>query len=219
MASNYTDYSRLRSIARKRAERLTESGFTTGINFPTVSELKKSGISGKSAARAVESFLKAPTTVRQARKAVDKPVFIQTPTGAVVTTKAQERVERSRAASRERSRRYRERVRNISKHEKSYIKAAKTLGLRITPANAKAFAEYMDFRFAQGSDSVHYRVARYVEDYMAIIAKKGYSPSEILGDFNLFLSDRMAAMDRAGNMNGITPDQLDTLMDDWIYSD
>ena len=76
----------------------------------------------------------------------------------------------------------------------------------------------MDFRFAQGSESVHYRIARYVEDYMSIIAKKGYSPNEILNDFNTFLQDRSALMDRANNMEGITPDQMDTLFDDFIYS-
>ena len=218
MASSYTEYSRLRSIARKRAERLAESGFSAQIHFPTVSELKAQGISGKSAARAVESFLNAPSTVRAAKKAVEKPVYIPTVTGAVVTTQSQAKQERARARSRETSRRYRERVKSLSKQEKSYIKAARTLGLRITPTQAKAFAEYMDFRFAQGSESVHYRIARYVEDYMSIIAKKGYKPDEILNDFNTFLQDRSALMDRANNMEGITPDKLDSLFDDFIYS-
>ena len=219
MASSYTEYSRLRSIARKRAERLAESGFSAQIHFPTVSELKAQGISGKSATRAVESFLKAPSTVRAAKKAVEKPVYIPTATGAVVTTQSQAKQERARARSRETSRRYRERVKSLSKQEKSYIKAARTLGLRITPTQAKAFAEYMDFRFAQGSESVHYRIARYVEDYMSIMAKKGYKPDEIMNDFNLYLSDRMADIEKANKMNGITPEQLDSIMDDWIYSD
>ena len=216
MASNYSEYSRLRSIARKRAERLAESGFSAQIHFPTVSELKSQGVSGKAATKAVESFLNAPSTVRAARKAPERPVFIPTHSGVVVTTQSKAKAERARIAGRERSRRYRERVRSLSKQEKSYIKAARTLGLRITPSQAKAFAEYMDFRFAQGSDSVHYRIARYVEDYMSIIAKKGYSPDEILNDFNTFLRDRTALIDRADSMEGITPEQLDSLFDEFV---
>lgn len=219
MASNYSEYSRLRSIARKRAQRLAEKGFSSDLYFPTVKELKSRGISGKAATKSVQSFLKAPSTVREAKKATERPVFIPTSSGAVVTTESKEKEARRKAQSRERSRRYRERVRRLSKQEKSYMKAARTLGLRITPANAKAFSEYMDFRFAQGSDSVHYRVARYVEDYMSIIAKKGYSPDEILGDFNQFLDDRAALMDRADDMSGITPDEMDAFWDDFIYSD
>lgn len=218
MASNYSEYSRLRSIARKRSERLGETGLVKTVHFPTVKELKELGISPRSATKQVEQFLNAPTTVRQYRKTAEhaKPVFIPTPTGIVVTNKEKEKEERRKARSRERSRKYRERVRNLSKHEKSYIKAAKTLGLHITPANARAFAEYMDFRFAQGSDSVHYRIARYVEDYMSIIAKKGYSPSEILNDFNLFLSDRSELQAHADSMSGISPEYLDTLFDEFI---
>ena len=220
MASNYSEYSRLRSIARKRSERLGEYGLTSAVKFPTVKELKAQGINPKTALKSVESFLAAPTTVREYRKTkpVERPVFIQTSTGAVVTTKDKEKEERRKAQSRESSRRYRERIRNLTKHEKSYIKAAKTLGLHITPANAKAFSEYMDFRFSQGSDSVHYRIARYVEDYMSIIAKKGYSPAEILDDFNLFLSDRSELMAHADGMNGISPEYLDELFDDFIES-
>lgn len=219
MASNYSEYSRLRSIARKRAQRLAEKGFSSDLYFPTVKELKSRGISGKAATKSVQSFLKAPSTVREAKRATERPVFIPTSSGAVVTTESKEKEARRKAQSRERSRRYRERVRSLSKQEKSYMKAARTLGLRITPANAKAFSEYMDFRFAQGSDSVHYRVARYVEDYMSIIAKKGYSPDEILTDFNQFLDDRASLMDRADDMSGITPDEMDAFWDDFIYSD
>ena len=153
MASNYSEYSRLRSIARKRAQRLAEKCLSSDLYFPTVKELKSRGISGKAATKSVQSFLKAPSTVREAKKAAERPVFIPTSSGAVVTTESKEKEARRKAQSRERSRRYRERVRSLSKQEKSYMKAARTLGLRITPANAKAFSEYMDFRFAQGSDS------------------------------------------------------------------
>lgn len=216
--SKYSEYSKLRSIARKRAERLAAAGLTESVSFPSVKQIKEQGLNLKSVMSGVQQYLSAPTTKRQYEKLepVNRPVVVPTREGAVLTTKAHEKQERQKQLRRERNRRYRERVRSLTKQEKAYMKAAKTLGLHITPANAKAFGEYMDFRFAQGSDSVHYRIARYVEDYMAIIAKKGYSPDEILSDFNLFLSDRLALQVDAGNMTGITPEELDDLFDGYI---
>ena len=220
MASKYSEYSRLRSIARKRAERLSEVGLSSLMTFPTVKELKAQGINAAQAVKSIESYLAAPTKTREYRKIdeAQRPVFIPTSSGVLVTSKEKEKQERRKEQNRQSSRRYRERVRSLSKQEKSYIKAARTLGLHITPANAKAFAEYMDFRFAQGGDSVHYRVARYVEDYMSVIAKKGYSPNEILNDFNQFLSDRAALMQNAENMKGLTPGMIDELFEDFIES-
>lgn len=220
MASNFSEYSRLRSIARKRAERLSEVGLSSLITFPTVKELKAQGVNAAQAVRAIESYLSAPTKTREYRRIdeAQRPVFVPTSTGVIVTSKDREKQERRREQNRQSSRRYRDRVRSLSKQEKSYIKAARTLGLHITPANAKAFAEYMDFRFAQGGDSVHYKVARYVEDYMSVMEKKGYSPNEILNDFNQFLSDRANLMQNAENMKGLTPGMIDDLFDDFINS-
>lgn len=220
MASNFSEYSKLRSIARKRAERLSEVGLSSLITFPTVKELKAQGVNAVQAVRAIESYLAAPTKTREYRRIdeAQRPVFVPTSTGVIVTSKDREKLERRREQNRQSSRRYRERVRSLSKQEKSYIKAARTLGLHITPANAKAFAEYMDFRFAQGGDSVHYKVARYVEDYMSVMEKKGYSPNEILNDFNQFLSDRANLMQNAENMKGLTPGMIDDLFDDFINS-
>ena len=219
MASNFFgDYSRLRSIARKRAERLTSAGLADLITFPTVKELKEKGITPAQAVKSVQAYLSAPTKTREYRRidAADRPVFIPTSTGAIVTSKDKEKQERVKAQNRERSRRYRERVRNLTKQQKSYIKAARTLGLHITPSNAAAFAEYMDFRFAQGGDSVFYKIARYVEDYMSVIAKKGYSPSEILNDFNLFLSDRSVLMGNAAEMQGYPAEDIDSLFEEFL---
>ena len=220
MASNFSEYSKLRSIARKRAVRLSEVGLSSLITFPTVKELKAQGVNAAQAVRAIESYLSAPTKTREYRRIdeAQRPVFVPTSTGVIVTSKDREKQERRREQNRQSSRRYRERVRSLSKQEKSYIKAARTLGLHITPANAKAFVEYMDFRFAQGSDSVHYKVARYVEDYMSVMEKKGYSPNEILNDFNQFLSDRANLMQNAENMKGLTPGMIDDLFDDFINS-
>lgn len=219
MPSNYSSYSRMRDIAVKRAGRLAQSGLSASIHIPTVKELKEAGISAKQAEKNLAAYLEAPTTVREFKRIEEskRPVFIVDRTGPIVTSQERKKKEEQLLRQRERNRRYRERIRNLSKQEKSYMKAARTLGVHITPSQAKAFAEYMDFRFAQGSDSVHYKIARYVEDYISIIAKKGYTPDEILSDFNLFLSDRAGLMDRAGAMAGVGPEDIDDLFEEFIY--
>lgn len=216
--SKYSEYSRLRSIARKRGERMAEAGYTKGIQFPTVKELKAGKVSYSAAMKNVEAFLNAATTVREYKKVPEakRPVLFQSGPSVIVTTQDQEKKERRKAQNRQSAARYRERVRSLSKQERSYMKAAKTLGLHITPSQAKAFGEYMDYRFAQGSDSVHYRIARYVEDYVSIIAKRGYKNSEIINDFNSFLLNRQTLSDRAYEMAGYTPEEIDDLFEGYI---
>ena len=77
--SKYSEYSRLRSIARKRAERLAESGLAELVSFPSVRELKKGGMSVSSAIKQVQSYLDAPTRTREYRRIAEeqRPVFIQ----------------------------------------------------------------------------------------------------------------------------------------------
>ena len=218
MATRYSEYSELRSIARKRAERLSEAGLSDLITFPSVRELKSKNISVESALKTVKSYLSSPTRTREYRKMDEatRPQFIQTYTGAAVVPKTEVKKERRKAQNRVSAKRYRERVKSLTKQEKSYMKAAKTLGLRITPSQAKAFREYMDFRFAQGGDSVHYKIARYVEDYQQIISKQGYTPGQILSDFNRFLSDRMKLLDSYDNMDGVSGEYMDELFEDYI---
>lgn len=218
--SKYSEYSRLRSIARKRAERLAESGLAELVSFPSVRELKKGGMSVSSAIKQVQSYLDAPTRTREYRRIAEeqRPVFIQEGQQVTEARREQEKKERRKAQNREAARRYRERVKKLTKKEKGYMKAARTLGLHITPANATAFGEYMDFRFAQGNDTVHYRVARYVEDYISIIEKSGHKQSEIMDDFQNFMISRQSLEYRAGSMRGRTSQDMDDLFDVFIAS-
>ena len=212
MASKYSSYSTMRDIAVKRAARLSGSGLAPSIHIPTVKELKAAGISASAATKSLQAYLQAPTTVREFKRIeeLNRPVFITDRKGPVITTREQQKREEQLIRQRERNRRYRERVRNLSKQEKSYMKAAKTLGLNIPPRLAKAFGEYLDFRFAMGSDKIHYRIARYVEDIQSIIEKKGYSFLETALDFfGTYLRDRAELEERSGEMLGYTPEELD----------
>lgn len=190
MPSKYSAYSEARSIARKRLERLNEAGYTTdNISFPTVKQLKERGISPGSALRAVEEFLKAPTKLvefRRESKTKDL-VFRQTASGVQLG-------ERERQMKRARDATYRERVRNLTKDDKRFMKAARRLGLNITPSTAKAFTEYVNYRYAQGIGSVKYWMANIVEDFMEITKGKPKKAGDVMNDYQRFLADRSDLM-------------------------
>lgn len=192
MASKYSAYSEARSIARKRLERLNEAGYVTdNISFPTVKQLKEKGISPGMALRSVEEFLKAPTKLVQFRKeekAGKNLMFRQTSTGVQLG-------ERERQLKRQRDAAYRERVRSMTKDDRRFMKAARTLGLNLTPSTIKAFSEYVKYRFSQGVGSVRYMMANIVEDYMEITKGRPKKADEVVKDYERFLADRADLLD------------------------
>lgn len=236
MASKYSEYSRLRSIARKRAERLAEAGLSRLVTFPSVKELKAQGIKPAQAIKQVESFLAAPTQTRQYRRldVQQRPVIVQEGAQVIITEKAREKAERRKAQNRESAKRYREKVKAVfssfTKNEKALIKAAKTLGLHITPALAKAYIEYIEYRFSYGSSKMKYRIATYVEEFQDLLVKRGkYNMQDVMKDFSGFMKDRKdltrtkrghdnSRTKRNINEYGYTGEQVDDMMHDFIYS-
>lgn len=193
--SKYTEYSEARSIARKRLERLNAAGYNTDdVSFPTVKQLKERGISPGTALRTVEAFLNAPTKLIEFRKQpTERLSFRQTASGVQVG-------ERERQLKRARDQRYRERVRNMTKDDKRFMKAARRLGLNITPSTAKAFTEYVRYRHAQGIGSVKYWMANIVEDYMEATKNKPKTGEAVMADYQRFLADRADLMAAAGEI-------------------
>ena len=230
MASKYSEYSRLRSTARKRAERLSEAGLSRLVTFPTVKELKAAGIKPGEAIKQVESFLQAPTKTSEYRRLDEqqRPVFIQEGRQLVITQKEKEKSERRKAQNRESARRYRQKVKDLyssfSTKEKALIKAAQTLGLHVTPANARAYIEYMEYRFSYGSSKLKYRIATYVEDFQELLVKKGkYGINDVMKDFQNFMKDQSELRQRKKrrkNVNeyGFTGEEVDNLFSDMIDS-
>lgn len=214
MASKYGNYTQLRDIANKRAKRLAAAGLAPEVHIPTVKELKARGISPAAAVRSVEAYLKADTTLTAVRKATELPRFVPSDSGVIVTTEAEEKKIRQRVQARERSRRYRERIRNLTEQDQIYRKAAATLGVYIAPADAKAFTEYMDYRFAQGGDKVTYKMNIYLKNFVKLM-KTGYKPDEIIKDFQQYMADRAALENRSDSMTGFTPDEVDQLFKDF----
>lgn len=216
MASKYGSYTQLRDIAVKRAGRLAAAGLAPAVHIPTVKELKLAGVAPATAIKNLEAYLAAPTKVSEARNLTpeERPVFVQTSRGVEVTTSAEEKRLKQRVQARERSRRYRERIRNLTEQDQIYRKAAATLGVYIAPADAKAFTEYMDYRFAQGGDKVAYKMNIYLKNFVKLM-KTGYKPDEIIKDFQQYMADRAALENRADSMTGFTPDEVDQLFKDF----
>ena len=216
MASKFGSYTQLRDIAVKRAGRLSAAGLAPAIHIPTVKELKLAGVAPATAIKNLEAYLAAPTKVSEARKLTteERPVFVQTSRGVEVTTSAEEKRLKQRVQARERSRRYRERIKNLTEQDQIYRKAAATLGVYIAPADAKAFTEYMDYRFAQGGDKVTYKMNIYLKNFVKLM-KTGYKPEEIIKDFQQYMADRAALENRADSMTGFTPDEVDQLFKDF----
>lgn len=184
--SKYTNYSELRSIARKRLERLAAAWYVNeGVKFPSVKELKAQGISLKKALSSVQAFLDTGTTVSTVKRqpAERTTIFRKSEYGVSVST-----VDRLKKQQYQKT--YRQRVKALTDDQRSLIKAAKTLGLKLTPTTVKPFEEYVKYRYAQGIGSVHYFMSNIVEDYMEVTKGRGKKTEDVIADYERFLADR-----------------------------
>ena len=236
MASKYASYTRLRDIAVKRAGRLEKAGLSTGISFPTVKQIKSEGLNLTEATSRLQMFLEAPTKTSEYRKLPDQErlVFLVDKTGPVVTTEAGRseaekyiKKERERELHRQRNRRYRERLRNLTKREKSDLKASRTLGYSVGPSQAQMFSEYLAYRFKFGDEKKPYAIATYTEEFHALMKKNKYhSFDEMQRDFEGYMMNRHRMEDEYDNMNGISGaafenmwSQFSGIFDSGIYDD
>ena len=214
MAGKYGNYTELRDIANKRAKRLAAAGLAPEVHIPTVKELKARGVSPAAAIKSVESYLKADTTLTAVRKATELPRFVPTESGVVVTSAAEEKKVRQREQARKRSKNYRERLKNLTKKDKSYMKAAKTLGVYIPPSQAKAFTEYLAFRFSVGADQLKYAINEFIKDFDILVHEKKHKAEFLLKDFNQYALDRAALEERGQAMSGYSYGDVNGLFRD-----
>lgn len=192
MSTPYSEYSRLRAIAQKRLNRLSEAGVkSANIQLPTVKELQKEGIKAGQAVKDIQQFLSAPTTVKEFRKTPGDlfPSFKadrgRLYTGTIADIK-----------KRESNRRYREKNKEVyeglTKDQKKLLKAARKLGVNIPPSQAEAFEEYIQYRYAQGVGNLTYWISAVIEDFEDFRKRQaGHKALEITNDFNRFVADRM----------------------------
>lgn len=208
--AGYREYTKLRDIAHKRTQRLSNKGLAPEINFPTVRELKAKNISAEAAIQTIQKFVNAPTTVRQFSKL--EPVQ---KVSTILTAKNALAAEKRKAQKREASKRYRERMKSLTNRERGYLKAAHTLGLKKV-SDIKAFGEYIEMRFSQSSEQSPYAIADYIDDFQALQDKPGYDVSQIKNDYQQFLSDRQDMIESSSSMDGMSLTDGDSLFSDFM---
>ena len=219
MASS--EYSRLRSIARKRIERLSEAGFAPNIHIPTVKELKAQGGSMERATASLRSFLSSGQTVTKAR--VDQAVNggfefkFQKQDFEKRTRKPLTDAQKERRRERERQNRMMAGAWGQGEKALKFAKALKTLGVSVPPKQLPAFADYIEQRFAQGTNLGRmYKMRDFVEDFMTLTKKKGYNAGAIMKDFNQYAADQATLRESAKNMSGMSADRVQGLWDNFI---
>lgn len=233
---NSKEYSRLRSIARKRIERAAAAGAAAPVHIPTVKEVRASADPGQYMA-AVQQFLSSPgsklSNVRKDNN-ITFTKFEPVPKPPTTKRKSKYKSEEERLARRREQKRRSKAKRAVEKaasDEKEarkrvgYLKALETVtedwkkqGIDIanwlgvlSPAKAKAFTDYMEYRFSQGDYNSKYVIDTFIRDFGELV-KNNYNFKDIQDDFDAFLERQKQMKKDAKNTNkyGITEDEVDS---------
>ena len=180
---DYKEYSKLRSIARKRIERRAAAGIVPMVKIPTVAQVRASG-NPSAYMYQVQKYLEAPTlrTVRESGVPPVKADFMRAPVVQQLTPE-QKRARRNEQKRRSKAKRAVEmEAARLGKTEKEtrrrvgYLKALETvaeewrkagvdagywLGV-MSPGTSKKFVEYMEYRFSQGDYTNKYTVDTFI---------------------------------------------------------
>lgn len=183
-----SEYSRLRGIAQKRINRLTEARLATpGISLPKSKDLTP--YQKEKYTQELMRFISQDTTLRGARKAPGTLVVVGKsglPEQVTeVELKARERKERKSRRAKER----RELLSKLSEQDQRLIKNASRIG-KIKNEDIEAFIEYVKTRSAQDKAMVFYDV---IDDF-AKLTKAGHSSGEILNDFDAYKLEKEKIM-------------------------
>ena len=211
MKTNYKEYTRLRDIAQKRIGRISEAGLAPRIHIPTVKELKAQGVSPAEATKRLTEFVSAGTTKREfAKKTVTERSSV------IASTQNAIKKEKRKAQEREASRKYRERLRNLTKEQRVELKGAKKLlgriGVPITPKYIEAYTEYMKIRYEMDKDTFKYTKLYASEEFASVIKKEKYDANQLAEDFKKYLSDRDILEEESNKMKGLTQSQSEGLL-------
>lgn len=222
MAINFKEYTRIRDIVVKRNKRAAAAGLMPVIHFPTVAEIKAGYVGAGQAQRFLKSYYSGGSqvkTIRQTGLIPEIRSFPVMPKPKPLTKAEQKEKRREQQRDYRRRKRVREHALTPEKGKKyeSYLKALETvqrtwkrrnfdLGidlLSLSPSQAQAFVEYMDFRFSQGDFTQHYVIDEFIQDFSRLL-KKGYKAQNILADYNQFLENRHSMASRMADMEGLS---------------
>lgn len=233
---DFKEYTRIRDIVQKRMKRAAAAGLAPLIHVPTVKEIKAGIVDPQEALRALKGYYSGGSQVKTIRQTGLVPTFKSFPTLPKMPPLSKDQ-KRQRERERQRDYRRRRKVRETAitpekgKKYESYLKAlesvsrtwkraGKDIGIdlrSLTPTQAQAFVEYMDYRFSQGDFTQRYVIDEFIQDFSKLLSK-GHSPKNIVNDFNLFLENRMQLQGRMDNMEGIPSWEFSGLWDDFIGS-
>ena len=236
---NYKEYSRLRSIARKRIERAAAQGLMPLTKLPTVAEVKRAE-DPEAYMIQIQRFLESPGSGIQGIKAGAAPFRLElAPAPKVSKLTEEEKKQRKR----ESNRRYRAReaVRKEATDELQeqrylgYLKSLETVRKawarsqdankqelatfigNLTGKEAKQFVGYMEYRFSQADYKQRYVMQTFLEDF-AELRKKGVTSQDMKTDFESFLADqRKLAKDKDDtNKYGVNMEYLNRIWKKYV---
>lgn len=230
---NSAEYTRLRDIAQKRQKRLSAAGFAAPIHIPTIREIKAGTVSPGLAMQELKNYLSGGSTVKAARQTGLVPDFLKFPelpkpkpiSEAEKVQRKKEQQHRYRQRKRireklspEKQNRYNAYLKALETISKAWKAKGRNIGIDLqsmSPAEAQAFVEYLDFRFSQGDFSQHYVIDEFIQDFSKM-KSKGYKMNQITADFNKFLEDRAALQNRSEAMEGINQNQFFSLWGQFV---
>ena len=233
---DFKEYTRIRDIVQKRIKRAASAGLAPMVHVPTVKEIKAGIVDPQEALRALKGYYSGGSQVKVIRQTGLVPDFKSFPTLPEIPPLSKEQ-KRQRERERQRDYRRRRKVRETAispekgKKYESYLnalesvsrtwkRAGRDIGIdlkSLTPSQAQAFVEYMDYRFSQGDFTQRYVIDEFIQDFSKLLSK-GHSAKNIVNDFNLFLENRMQLQGRMENMEGIPSWEFSGLWDDFIGS-
>lgn len=229
---DYKEYSRLRSIARKRIERASAAGATDYIRIPTVAEVRASA-NPSEYMRAVKEFLSDPESSLAVAKKSGAPTttridFIPLPPVAKKEPLSPEakRARRNEQKRRSKAKRAVEKAAENDKQARKkvgYLKALETvtkewkkkgvdianwLGV-LSPGKAKSFVNYMEYRFSQGDYNSKYVIDTFIKEFGELV-KRDYNFANIEQDFGNYLKreKEMGKNRLRTNKYGISNDEV-----------
>ena len=233
---DFKEYTKIRDIVQKRIKRAVAAGLAPMVHVPTVKEIKAGLADPGEAMRALKGYYSSGSQVKAIRQTGIVPEFKKFPE-MPPQPKISDELSKEKKRKQQRDYRRRKKVRELAltpekvKKYESYLKALETvsktwkkagrdIGIdlsKLSPTQAQAFVEYMDFRFSQGDFTQRYVIDEFIQDFSKLLSK-GYSSKNIISDFNLFLENRMQLENRMNNMEGIQSWEFSGYWDEFIGS-
>ena len=232
--SNFAEYTRLRDIAQKRIKRLGAAGLMHEIHIPTVREIRAGIVEKSTALRELKDFLSGGSTVQAVRQTGLLPTFkdypaLPKPEPLTELQRKERKRERQRwyrqrkkiretSITPEKARKYEGYLKALDTVSKAWKKSGFNIGIdlkSLSPSEAQAFVEYMEYRFAQGDFTQRYVIDEFIQDFSKLLSR-GHKPAEITADFDRFLAQRAALSGRSDSMTGLSSWEVMGLWDQYI---